>query len=130
MLWLSTRRAIRGEEIAANAMKELAATSKETAERQLRAYVFVENAWVRPAEEPGAWRVEYRIKNFGQTPASQVSVKDMGVVAAAKPDIPAEETPIGAMAPGGDFIDNWTGDFGLPINPIDRMGITIGWLDE
>jgi hypothetical protein len=117
LLWRSTRSAIQGEEKAATAMQTLAATAKETGERQLRAYVFIENAWVKRAEEAGRWRIMYRMKNFGQTPAATVTVIDTGKVTADSETTlptPVETTLYGAMAPGGDFIDTWTSSFTLP----------------
>jgi hypothetical protein len=42
-----------------------------TAERQLRAYIYVEKTNFRSLV-PQGWEITYRIKNFGQTPAHNV----------------------------------------------------------
>jgi hypothetical protein len=59
-LWLSTRRLVKGAE--------------NTAERQLRAYVFSERARIEDAFSPKGGSVLVVIKNFGQTPAYDHSV--------------------------------------------------------
>ncbi len=96
-LWLATRRLVRG--------------AGDTAERQLRAYVFLENAFF---EKTGAdtWAIHYRIKNFGQTPAHKVEVADIAKVVEWKnettiiPEPDNDGMAFGSMAPGGDFFDN------------------------
>jgi hypothetical protein len=93
---------------AANAMKALSYTAKETAERQLRAYIFIENAWIKQVAGNHAWKIRYKLKNSGQTPASKVTVIDVAQgVAMPFSDLPfpRDSTYFGAMAPNGDFID-------------------------
>lgn len=95
-LWFVTRRLVKAAE--------------NTAERQLRAYVFLDNAFF---ENSGTdtWTIRYRIKNFGQTPAHKVEVADIVKVVEWKgkgtmiPQ-PIDGMPLGSMAPGGDFFDN------------------------
>jgi hypothetical protein len=128
LLWLSTSRAIQGEEKAANAMAELAKSSKDSSERQLRAYVFIENAWVREGKQPLTWRVEYRIKNFGSTPASNVIVTDVAAMSKdGGPPALTDRTPYGALAPGGDFIDTTSADYDWPVDYTTRANQSI-WL--
>jgi hypothetical protein len=54
MLWYATARLVKGAD--------------RTAERQLRAYVFVEKTNFQ-STGPQGWDIRYRIKNFGHTPA-------------------------------------------------------------
>jgi hypothetical protein len=54
-LWLATRDLVTG--------------AKDTAERQLRVYVFVKEAFIRNLDGPDAPTVHIYIINFGQTPA-------------------------------------------------------------
>ena len=48
-------------------------TMKETAERQLRAYVFVRNTKIMNLGGTGDITIGYEIKNYGQTPAYRVT---------------------------------------------------------
>jgi len=119
LLWRTTRRAvIDGEAAIAEAAKAAEAATRQaettdrTAERQLRAYVFIENAWLKQTTGHSAWEIRYKVKNFGQTPASNVVVIDTGKAidpaADASLPIPQDITEYGALAPSGDFIDCWT----------------------
>jgi hypothetical protein len=79
-------------------------------QRQLRAYVHLDNAWFEETD-PTKWRITYRIKNFGQTPAYKVKVLEAAKVVDwnnGKPAIPVATKgfSLGAIAPGGDFVDN------------------------
>jgi hypothetical protein len=76
--------------------------------RQLRAYVFMENAWATPDETRRVWTVNYQLKNTGATPARGVRINYV----ATSVDWPTRErlTPetshyYGTMAPNGDFIE-------------------------
>jgi hypothetical protein len=72
-LWLSTRRLVLGAE--------------ETAERQLRAYVFVESAQLtRHPGGIGGWMAAIKIRNFGDTPAYNVCIKAEKRVCLALPE--------------------------------------------
>jgi hypothetical protein len=86
--------------------------AEDTAERQLRAYVFLENALFEETVE-NTWAIHYRIRNFGQTPAHKVEVAATANVVEWKNDrtlIPqpgsTKDVAFGSMAPGGDFFDN------------------------
>jgi len=83
---------------------------KKSSERQLRAYVYLENAWFEYKVD-GQWKIEYRIKNFGQTPAHSVAVaeavsivdwEDGGV---ELPELNKKKLPVGSMPPQGEFYD-------------------------
>lgn len=84
---------------------------RETEERQLRAYVYVENAYY---EVPGAnCKVTFRAKNFGLTPAHRVRLLSIVKVVDwndGSPTIPVptpeNEEQWGSMAPNGDFVDS------------------------
>jgi hypothetical protein len=98
LLWRATQSLVKGAE--------------KTAERQLRAYVFLENAFF---ETTGAdtWAMSYRIKNFGQTPAHKVKVAYIAKVVewkGEKTEIPQPDIDggmaFGSMAPSGDFVDD------------------------
>lgn len=53
-LWLATRRLVKD--------------SKKTAERQLRAYVFIEEGSI-VLNQFGFWNIQITFRNFGKTPA-------------------------------------------------------------
>jgi hypothetical protein len=87
--------------IAAEAAKESADTAKtqaetargtlvtmqDTAERQLRAYVFIDDAKFEHAPSPPhLWRIILVIKNFGQTPAYDVIARIDRDITARRPD--------------------------------------------
>lgn len=135
-LYRGTLRAIKGEEKAAKAMSDLATTADKTAERQLRAYVFVENAWVIwvPDEDDlsrdenvrftgkDPWYVLYKLKNYGVTPAYKTRVKHVATVVNWPPDglpTPVDGDYFGTVAPNEDFIDNETTKVeGMPLGEI------------
>jgi hypothetical protein len=100
LLWMSTRRA--GEEQIA----QLRASS----ERQLRAYVYLENAYFKDGAE--GWEIKYKIKNFGQTPAHSVRTSEIAQVVnweGPSTQIPTphlEPIMLGSMAPMGDYFEN------------------------
>jgi hypothetical protein len=86
------------------------AVIRGSAKRQLRAYVYLENAHFEWTDTLN-WKITYRIRNFGQTPAYKVKLVELAKVVAwnnGAPIIPAQTKNIslGAMAPGGDFVDN------------------------
>jgi hypothetical protein len=81
-----------------------------TAYTQVRPYVFVEDAKIRPSGtgQP-KWVVTYTVKNNGITPAHNVSLLDIAAVTKWRPEklpTPSNRDNLGSMAPGGDFIDN------------------------
>lgn len=95
LLWIVTERTLRH--------------GKETSERQLRAYIFVERTHIRLAA--GNWIVTFRMKNFGQTPAHNVqityiveAVDWIGGRAATIP-VPLRTENLGSMGPLSDFFD-------------------------
>jgi hypothetical protein len=84
--------------------------ASDTAERQLRAYVFLENAH-HAGDGIGSVEVTFRIKNFGLTPAHNVKVLSLAEAVDwndGNPTIPVPTTEpqsFGSMAPNGDFCD-------------------------
>ena len=85
-------------------------SAQETAERQLRAYIYLENAYYEFTR--GVCEITFRIKNFGSTPAHRVTLSRIAEVVDwnnGSPEIPTpppdEETVLGSMAPNGDFFD-------------------------
>ena len=58
-----------------SATRDLVENADQTAQRQLRAYVFVKDAFVRNIDGPDRFAVHTYLKNFGQTPAYRYSVK-------------------------------------------------------
>jgi hypothetical protein len=93
---------------------------RESSERQLRAYVHVEEAPIRFSND--VFTVEFRIKNFGQTPAHSVWVnyafeavpcKDKEPVRIPVPD---DNYSLGSIAPLTDFyqLDAEVRDVSLP----------------
>jgi len=98
--------------VLSHATRKLVRDAKDTAKRQLRAYVFIENAWLKQVAGHSAWEITYRVKNFGQTPASRVVVTDKGV-AVDQVDgwtlpKPENASNLGSLAPSVDFVDSWT----------------------
>jgi hypothetical protein len=83
LLWWTTKKAVADGEkavetanaavVAANRHADesanLVAVTRDTAERQLRAYVMVESAVVKNIQEMGEPSILVTIRNFGQTPA-------------------------------------------------------------
>jgi hypothetical protein len=92
MLWYATRRLVKGAD--------------RTAERQLRAYIYIEK--VRFKLTGDLCNIKYRIKNFGQTPAYNVRVLSAAAVVdwnngVPQIPIPNEVETLGSMAPREDF---------------------------
>jgi hypothetical protein len=76
--------------------------------RQLRAYLFIDQAMIEWVSTENAWKVRYRLKNYGSTPARQTRITDL----AKAIDWPTQHAPApdrsenyGSVAPNGDFID-------------------------
>jgi hypothetical protein len=84
---------------------------KKTSERQLRAYVYLDNVWFKEIA-PQKWEIKYRIKNVGQTPAHHVSVAEAVSIMnwnngdVKLPEVPKHRVNMGSMAPQGDFYDS------------------------
>jgi hypothetical protein len=96
MLWIATARLVKGTEA--------------TAERQLRAYVYIRKTNYAEPTTDAPWTIKFRIENFGQTPAHNVRVISIAKTVAWNKGIPEVPTPnrvqtIGSMAPTGDFFD-------------------------
>jgi hypothetical protein len=94
-LWLATKGLVKGAD--------------ENAERQLRAYVYVEKTNLTFENE--VWNHSFQMKNFGQTPAHNVSVISRSEVVDWNDGHPAIPNPtetdiLGSMAPQGDFIES------------------------
>lgn len=66
------RRSLKVAESAATSTERSIAVMADTAERQLRAYVAIERAWIEFPEE-GVPKVTVVAKNAGQTPANELS---------------------------------------------------------
>ena len=76
--------------------------------RQLRAYVFVENAWAKRTADKDEWNVRYRVRNTGATPAYKTRVTDIAkAIDRSMPELPTpiETEYFGTIAQNGDFID-------------------------
>jgi hypothetical protein len=76
-LWLATRRLVRG--------------SEKTAERQLRAYIFADNAMVIGVNSSNQF-IQATFRNSGQTPAYNVTLWMSCVIAAYPLEIKPERT--------------------------------------
>jgi hypothetical protein len=83
---------------------------RDTEERQLRAYLYVENAYYEFAG--GTCKITFGAKNFGLTPAHRVTISSIAKVVDwndGSPTIPfataEDEKQWGSMAPNGDFVD-------------------------
>ena len=93
-LWWSTRSLVMGAD--------------KTAERQLRAYIYIEKTNLTCKGDN--WELSYRIKNFGQTPAHNVIVRTGTAVVdwnGGQPSIPAPSKTdrLGSMGPQGDVFE-------------------------
>jgi hypothetical protein len=91
------------------ATKGLVAGAENTAQRQLRAYVYIEKTNFKITGS--TWKITFRIRNFGQTPAHNVTLRSAACAVdwnGGNPEIPvpANSEPLGSMAPSGDFFDN------------------------
>ncbi len=100
---------------AAEAMQSLANTAAANAKRQLRAYLFIDDAFIRNGESDdgpeylSAPVVFYTIKNNGQTPAYKVSVlhtAEMVDLPFGKIVTPIEIDYLGTIAPRGDVVED------------------------
>jgi hypothetical protein len=116
-MWIATQQALRHAE--------------ETAERQLRAYVHISRAGIKfdPPESP-EWHLE--IKNFGQTPAYEVSqwthiwITDRPLKEPLP--IPAADfkTAKSILAPGNHEIMQWTKEPPIPTASLPLIGTPVG----
>jgi hypothetical protein len=104
--------------------------------RQLRAYVFVENAWAKRVADKDEWTIKYRVKNTGATPAYKARVTD--IAKAVDWTISALPKPIqteyfGTMAPNGDFIeqdsDTVTGVTNEELRNVTKTILLVGRID-
>lgn len=78
---------------ATNAAIEANRIARESAERQLRAYVFVKNSRRTRRKDTDPWVIEAHIKNFGQTPAYHASFRTVVEILDTN-DEPTFEFPI------------------------------------
>jgi hypothetical protein len=93
-LWVATRRLVKGAD--------------RTAEQQLRAYVFVENAWAKRVGPQDTWEIRYRFRNTGVTPSHETKISEIAAIVdwpMAQIPEPRDESHFGSIAPNGDFID-------------------------
>jgi hypothetical protein len=80
-----------------------------TAQRELRAYVYVRETKFEYSTARG-WKINYRIENFGQTPAHNVRLVSIAKIVewnGGNPKIPSPNhvETVGSMAPSGDFFE-------------------------
>jgi hypothetical protein len=100
-LWRSTRK-VGDEQIA---------QLKASSERQLRAYVYLDNAHFKYVDA-GHWEITYKIRNSGRTPAHSVRVSAGAEVVEWNNALPelskrtSASATMGSMAPGGDFFES------------------------
>jgi hypothetical protein len=90
------------------ATRSLVRGADKTAERQLRAYIYTETTNI--TFKDGEWKLWYRIKNFGQTPAYDVTVKSRSEVldwSTKMPSMPTTDKTekVGSMGPHGDIFE-------------------------
>jgi len=91
------------------ATKKLVLSAENTAERQLRAYVYFKDAKVEYTSD--TWKINYRIDNFGHTPAHNVRLLSVAEVVdwtngkPSKIPVPDQVETLGSMAPNGDFFE-------------------------
>jgi hypothetical protein len=108
-LWLATKRMVKGGE--------------RTAERELRAYVFIKDGAVRT--DQSQFFITVVLKNFGQTPATDFSTwSDCGVYPFA--NIPFPKTPKASDKRTGTSIVGPTAEVTItmgfcPLGPIDAI---------
>jgi hypothetical protein len=100
------RRATHAAGRAADAATAQAKVAEDTEKRQLRAYVFVAAATMRNFAMPNMPNIIVRVKNFGQTPAYEVTM-DLGIslIDLAAPgtfDDPGHPSPPTPIGPGVD----------------------------
>jgi hypothetical protein len=117
--------------VAAKAAADAAKIQGETAICQLRAYVYVENAYYEFAGTN--CKVTFTIKNFGSTPAHRVRVSSIVQVVdwndgAPTTPIPApdDEQQWGSMAPNGDFVDSDADEVAFSISSHDDAVYLVG----
>lgn len=118
-------------------IRESLVSVQNTAENQLRAYVYVENAWYEFLPGlAGACTITFRVKNFGYTPAhrvrmlSAVEVVDWNGGSPIIPAVPTRnEESYGSMAPHGDLVDSdvATVEF-APASSANRIVYLVGML--
>jgi hypothetical protein len=93
MLWLATRALVRGAD--------------ETAKRELRAYVFVNNPWIEHVERNQQPVAHVPFKNYGRTPAYKIRATlniDIGADFAEVPEPnPLPDSAAGHLGPGADL---------------------------
>src|SRR5580700_4128136 len=93
-LWLSTHNLVRGAD--------------KTAERQLRAYIYIEKTNLTCKNDH--WELSFCIKNFGQTPAHNVIVRSGSAAVdwnggPASVPVPSRTDSLGSMGPQGDVFE-------------------------
>jgi hypothetical protein len=104
-LWFSTRRLVRSTE--------------KTAERQLRAYVFVDGGSII-LNQLGFWNIQIAFKNFGQTPAYRHSTWIGGEVLPFGHTSFPQPTPLPQRK--GESIVGPTARFDIKTDPIKLVG--------
>ena len=99
----------------ADVSDKLVRVTEATAKRQLRAYLFIDDAFIRWAEvdermeHPSGIVVFYTIKNNGYTPANKVGVQHSARIISVFSEnnaISGEADYLGTIAPRGDVVDD------------------------
>jgi hypothetical protein len=103
----------------AEAAKDAVTLSDKTAERQLRAYVFISKAEISDIMSNQNLTAKIAVRNFGQTPAYDVETS-IGIQTAQFPlvlklPMAIQKTKTGAVGPGGDIMLNFNGDSPSPV---------------
>lgn len=89
-LWGSTRSAVRD--------------GKDTAERQMRAYLFIDACQVDGFDDQGPFKMTFRIQNFGKTPAKNVWLKN-GAIYVHDRKITGDKSALPSSVGPGSYID-------------------------
>ncbi len=95
-----------------------------TSRMQLRAYVFVEDATINPPIGSDDWKIEYKFKNNGVTPARNVRTLDVAAVTDWEPahlPEPIVADYYGTLAPNGDFIETEADPFQATVEENARI---------
>lgn len=107
------RKSLDDAKIQAEAARGMLQTMRETAERQMRAYLYVEKTTFSFLPD-GNCGVTFRIKNCGQTPAHKVKLQNLVKVVDwndGDPEIPEltfdvdDIELLGSIAPSGDYYE-------------------------
>lgn len=105
-----TKRMLKQAEKTTKAAQAAIKATDKTAERQLRAYVFLESSVLEQHQPRNEWKIGTKFKNFGQTPAYNMTLTvERSIVDISKehPFEPPELEPHGTesdLGPGQDLV--------------------------